>query len=267
MDGSGCEKGLTHADFWRGVAIVKTMQSPSVCRQHCVAIAARARDTRMTDVLPSPAPRKRKVDGERRAEIGRARRARTRAHILAVTFDLFGRENGLFRRIEEICAAAGVTRQTFYNHFNGMDELREALSYEVAHDFLMAVIQKLEAMPDAAERAASAIRFYLRRGAQDPRWAWSIVNISACGIIFGAETFRQAQRTVEEGMAAGVFTIADARLGRDLVLGTTLSALVTQLREETGADYGGRIAAAVLVGLGVESGMAEHLAGRPLPAI
>ena len=216
---------------------------------------------------PATAPRKRKVDGERRAEIGRARRARTRAHILAVTFDLFGRENGLFCRVEEICAAAGVTRQTFYNHFNGMDELREALSYEVAHDFLMAVIREIEKLPDVAERAATAIRFYLRRGRQDPRWAWSMVNISACGIIFGAETFRQAQRTVEEGVAAGVFTVANVGLGRDLVLGATLAALGSQLREATPDEYPSHIAQMVLVALGVDVAAATERAKRPLAAI
>jgi hypothetical protein len=36
-----------------------------------------------------------RIDLERRAEIGRERRARTRARIVAAAFDLFGDENGL----------------------------------------------------------------------------------------------------------------------------------------------------------------------------
>ena len=32
-------------------------------------------------------------------------------------------------RIEDVATAANVTRATLYNHFKGMAELREALSY------------------------------------------------------------------------------------------------------------------------------------------
>ena len=65
---------------------------------------------------------------ERRLEVGRQRRARTRANIVAAAFDLFGSEEGLFTRIEDIAAKAGVTRATFYNHFSGMAELRAAIA-------------------------------------------------------------------------------------------------------------------------------------------
>jgi AcrR family transcriptional regulator len=98
-----------------------------------------------------------KIDMKRRAEIGQQKRARTRARILAATFELYGRENGLFTRVEEICLAADVTRQTFYNHFNSMEDLREALTYEVTHDFLVAVTNAVISLPDAAERSSAAM--------------------------------------------------------------------------------------------------------------
>ena len=213
------------------------------------------------------APGKRKVDSERRAQIGRERKARTRARILAVTFDIFGHENGLYSRVEEICVAAAITRQTFYNHFTGMEELREALTWEVAHDFLMAVTASLDTMPDASQRTAAAIRYFLERGRTDSRWAWSIVNLSAGGVVFGAETYDQARRTVADGLVAGVFQLDDERIGRDLVLGATLSALFTQLREQTAEHYPSAVAQAVLQGLGCERDEAARLAALPLPLL
>ncbi|ABD26090.1 transcriptional regulator, TetR family [Novosphingobium aromaticivorans DSM 12444] len=212
-----------------------------------------------------PLSRKRKVDVERRAEIGRERRARTRARILAVTFDIFGRENGLYCRVEEVCAAAGITRQTFYNHFTGMEDLREALTWEVSHDFLVAVTASIDAMPDAARRTAAAVRYYLERGRVDPRWAWSIVNLSANGVVFGAETFAQARRTIAEGIEAGLFTVSDDRIGRDIVMGATLSALFTQLREATPDDYPRQVAGAVLAALGCDASRCAAVAALALP--
>lgn len=204
---------------------------------------------------------------ERRLEVGRQRRARTRANIVAAAFDLFGSEEGLFTRIEDIAAKAGVTRATFYNHFSGMAELREAVSYEVTHDFLEIVNATTARMPDPRERASTAIRFYLHRALQDRRWAWSMVNISANGIVFGAETHRQAELTVAEGMEAGLLHLRSSVLGRDLVLGTTLSSISTMLRGEGEADHPELVAGHILLAMGVPFDTAREIANRPLPQL
>ncbi|WP_404710153.1 TetR/AcrR family transcriptional regulator [Sphingomonas sp. MMS24-J13] len=151
---------------------------------------------------------RKQVDPERRAEIGRERRALTRAKIVAAAFDVFGDADGLYAPIEAVADRAGVTRATFYNHFAGMAELRAALTWEVTHDFLLAVTDAIAQMPDARDRSASAVRFYLRRTRIDRRWGWSMINLSAAGLIFGAETFRQAEQTVREGVEDGVFPLS-----------------------------------------------------------
>jgi len=204
---------------------------------------------------------------QHRARIGQERRARTRARIVAAAFDLFGSEEGLFVRIEDIADKAGVTRATFYNHFTGMAQLREAVSYEVTHDFLQAVNATTGALADPRERATAAIRHYLHRGCQDHRWAWSMVNISASGIVFGAETYRQAEVTVAEGIAAGLLRLPTSTLGRDLVLGTTLCAMSTMLREEMEPKYPEQVAGYILLGMGVDYDTAREIAHRPLPRI
>jgi AcrR family transcriptional regulator len=204
---------------------------------------------------------------ERRAEIGRERRARTRAKIIAAAFDLFGEENGLHSRIEDVADRAGVTRPTFYNHFSGMEELREALTHEVTHDFLVAVTRTIEELPDPRMRAVIAIRFYLHRARADRRWAWSMINMSANGIIFGAETHRQAEETVREGIEAGVLTIPSSALGRDLILGSTLAAVAGMLREDLPPDYPEAVAEHILLGLGVPQAEARDLARLSLPPL
>ena len=206
-------------------------------------------------------------DRDRRAEIGRERRARTRAKIVAAAFDLFGEENGLYSRIEDIAARAGVTRPTFYNHFTGMEELREALTREVTHDFLVSVTATIAALPDPRARAAMAIRFYLRRAQADRRWAWSMVNMSANGVIFGSETHRQAEQTVREGVEAGLLAIPSSALGRDLILGSARAAIAAMLREDLPADYPEAVAEHILLGLGVPGEDAQTFAYMPMPRL
>lgn len=210
---------------------------------------------------------KRTVNQERRAEIGRERRARTRAKIIAAAFEILGEENGLYARIEDVAEKAGVTRTTFYNHFSGMAELRDALSYEVTHEFLLQVIQISTTLPDPRDQAAIAIRYYLHRARTNPRWAWSMLNMSANGLIFGAETYRQAEQTVIDGIKAGVFPIPSSELGRDIIMGSALAAIGAMLRQKLPDDYPEAVAGFILMGLGVPYEKAHQCAHAPLPAL
>ena len=210
---------------------------------------------------------RKKVDPARRAEIGRNRRNQTRARIIAAAFEVLGDEKGLYGRIEDVATAANVTRATLYNHFKGMAELREALSYEVTHDFLTAVTEAINQMPDARDRSACAIRLYLRRAQEDRRWAWSMINLSATGYIFGAETFRAAERTVREGVESGVFHVPSVELGRDLLMGTTLAAMASIVRMDSPDANPEIVATRILFALGVSIDMANDHASRDLPPV
>lgn len=210
---------------------------------------------------------RKQVDPERRAAIGRERRTLTRAKIVAAAFDVFGDADGLYAPIETVADKAGVTRATFYNHFAGMAELRDALTWEVTHDFLLAVTATISQMPDARDRSACAVRFYLRRARIDRRWGWSMINLSAAGLIFGAETFRQAEQTVREGVEDGVFPLPSCDLGRDLLLGTTLAAMGAVVRGGAAENYPETVAQYILFGLGVPLETAQACAHRPLPSL
>ena len=213
-----------------------------------------------------PAP-KRRIDLSRRAEIGQERRARTRRQVLDTAFDLLGRENGLSTRIEEICDCANVSRGTFYNYFTGTRDLFEALSYELSHDFNSNVTDALNRLPNAAERVAAAIRFYLERALRDRKWGWAMVNVSAGGPIFGSDTHRSARQTAQEGIDSGEFDLTSAELGRDIQLGTGLAAMLTQLREPQDTDYSVQIASRVLLAMGVSRKRIAEVIAKPLPAI
>lgn len=208
-----------------------------------------------------------KHSSERRIEIGQVRRAKTRARIIAAAFELFGSQDGLQVRVEEVSQRAGITRATFYDHFTGMAELREAVTYEVTHDFLTAVNNAVSMLEDPRERAAAAIRFYLHKTREDPRWGWSMVNLSANGIIFGAETYEQAELTAIDGIKAGLLRPVSSAIARDCILGTSLAAMGSMLRGLVLPDYPEQIVEIILVSLGVDQVLAAHIAGRPLPRL
>ncbi len=213
-----------------------------------------------------PAP-KRQVDLARRAQIGQEKRIRTRKQVLDAAFGLLGRERGRVTRIEEICEAAAVSRGTFYNYFTSIEDLFAGLSDDLNHDFITAVVAIQEQMPSAAERVGVAVRLYLERALKDPKWGWAMVNLSAGGPIFGRDTYQRARRTAEEGIASGEFDLTGPTTGRDLVLGTALAAMITQLRNSPSSTYSASVARHILRGMGVAKERVEEIVGQPLPEL
>ncbi len=210
---------------------------------------------------------KKKTDLDRRAEIGRERRARTRASIIDAAFRVFGQEAGLLARIDDVAKEAGVTRATLYNHFAGMAELHEAVSYELTHDLRSAVISAATIISDPRARAATATRMFLHKARLDRSWAWSMINISSNGIIFGAETFRNALLTIQRGIDAGYFDVPDARIGRDLIMGTSLAAFGTMIRDDVPEDFPDQVVCRLLISLGLDPDTANELVSRKLPKL
>jgi len=204
---------------------------------------------------------------DRRVQLGEQRRARTRARIISSAFDLYGTEHGSQLRVEDVARSAGVTRATFYGYFNNLHELREAVAYELTHEIFARVVKTYQHMEDPAFQVACAIRFYLGKAKSDPQWALSVVNISAQGKVFGAETFHRAEENIQEGLDAGRFRLFNSALGRDIVLGTCLAAMCTIIEQDTPDIYPELVAGHVLMGLGLELEDARDVATSELPPL
>lgn len=199
------------------------------------------------------------INVERRAQIGEEKRARTRAKILETAFALIGREKGRFTMVDEVCRESGISRGTFYNYFTSIEELFEALCYELSHDFNNAVLELVAQMDSDVERVSAAIRYYLDKAITDKAWGWAMINISISGYIFGIETYRHAETTIKDGMASGSFAIKNLNLGRDMLLGATFGAMISCLRGDVDDSYPAEIASEILLGLGVSADLAAKV--------
>ena len=193
------------------------------------------------------------------------KRERTRKNMLDAAFGLIGNEKGLTVRIEEICAAADISRGTFYNYFTSLEELFEVLAIELSHDLNRALVLTFDETQSHAEGANAAIQHYLNYARRDAAWAWAMVHLSAFGPSFGAEAWDACYRSIEKGIEAGEFDVPNATVGRDLMTGTVLATVRTTLR-------GGRsqprvIAHHVLRALGVPDARAKEVVDSPLPDI
>jgi AcrR family transcriptional regulator len=195
------------------------------------------------------------------------KRERTRKAILEAAFELIGNEKGLTVRIEEICAAAHISRGTFYNYFTSLEQLFEVLAIELSHDLNRALVATWDETLSHAEGANAAIQHYLNYARRDPAWAWAMVHLSAFGPTFGTEAWEACHRSIAKGIEAGEFDVPDATVGRDLMTGTVLATVRTTLRFGSGRSQPRIVAYHLLRALGVPDARARTIADSPLPDI
>ena len=197
-----------------------------------------------------------------------AKRERTRKKILEAAFGLIGNEKGLTVRIEEICAAARVSRGTFYNYFASLEQLFEVLAIELSHDLNRALVATFdEEVRSHAEGSNAAIQHYLHYARRDPAWAWAMVHLSAFGPAFGAEAWDACSDAIAKGIEAGEFDVPNATVGRDLMTGTVLATVRTMLRSGSVESQPRVVAYHLLRALGVPDARAREVTDRPLPDI
>ena len=195
------------------------------------------------------------------------KRERTRKKILEAAFGLIGNEKGLTVRIEEICAAAHVSRGTFYNYFTSLEQLFEVLAIELSHELNRALVSTWDETRSHAEGSNAAIQHYLNYAWRDPAWAWAMLHLSAFGPTFGAEAWDACYRSIAKGIEAGEFDVPNATVGRDLMTGTVLATVRTTLRSSGGRSQPRIVAYHLLRALGVPDARAREIADSPLPDI
>ena len=220
-----------------------------------------------SDRLPPKAAAKANIDLERRAQIGAERRARSRTAILVAAFHCFGKEGGHSTRIEDICEEAGLARGTFYNHFNDIDELRYELSEDLTREFDRAVHVVFERITDPVERCAIAIRYYLHTARLNRDWGWAMVNSGVKPQVFGRTVWANSMQSVQEVIDLGRFRLKNARLGRDILMGATSTAMITLARGLADDDYPEDIARHVLISFGLDHATADAMVSSPLPPL
>ena len=139
----------------------------------------------------------------RRAEIGREKRARTRAQLVAAANSLFASQASESVTIDDVVRKAGVAKGTFYVHFDGLEALTAAVAEELVQTFDELLQPSRLSINDPALRIAFGCSSFINKALNDPRWA-----------ALSQEWRRQPRRVVSSPAAGSSKTCNSSR--RDL---------------------------------------------------
>lgn len=198
---------------------------------------------------------------ETRAEIGKRKRARTRASLMAAAMTVFARLGPEAAKIDDVIAEAGVARGTFYNYFATLDDLLVAIATAMSERFL-AESAACRGLTDPADRLACTLRRFIRQAVADPVAGGVIVRIALLAAPLGATMRKELTADLQFGLMQGRFRLPSVQAGRDLVLGLGLMGIRTVLRGDADAGHAEHVATMALRALGVAE--AAEIATRPL---
>jgi AcrR family transcriptional regulator len=178
------------------------------------------------------------------------KRQQTRTALLDAAMLVFARMGPDAAAIDDIIVEAGVSRGTFYNYFDSMEEVLVALAARLS-DQLLAQIGTVRSLPDPADRLACSVRSFIRRAATDNTWGWVIVRIALVAAPLGQTMRGFLTADIEDGIASRRFRVRSVQMAADIVLGSALMGMRSVLRGEAAEDHAEAIAQGILNAFGV----------------
>lgn len=190
-----------------------------------------------------------KIDLARRAEIGREKRARTRAQIVEAGLMLLAERPPEALTVDTIVETAGVAKGTFYYHFQSIDELVAAVGAKLADSFDELLAPSRLDEPDPIVRMSFAFTKFLEKALDEPVWARVVVR--SAQVPAGLDHIREHLKAdLAEAIAHGRLSIQNVELAADIVIGIWLQVTQGSLERRATSDLTRQALAAVLRALG-----------------
>lgn len=163
-----------------------------------------------------------KINPIRRAEIGREKRARTRAQLVAAAKSLFSRQAVESVTIDDVVKEAGVAKGTFYVHFDGLDALTVAVAEELVRSFDELLQPGRQSLTDPVLRIAFGCGAFIDKALHDPRWASLVARMAAATLVGGEIARRRLFEDLQQFSRDSQRDWASAELNLEIVVGIML---------------------------------------------
>ncbi|HKG86340.1 MAG TPA: helix-turn-helix domain-containing protein [Beijerinckiaceae bacterium] len=195
-----------------------------------------------------------RIDLARRAEIGREKRARTRAQILESGAALLAERPLEALTVDAVVEAAGVAKGTFYYHFQSMEELAAAVGEKLGESFDELLAPARLGLPDPVARMSFGLSRFLEKAIAEPAWARLVVQSAQAPTEFARSVRANLKTDLTDAKAQGRLIVQDVDLAADIVMGIWLQVMRGTLQRPVTPDLTHQALDAVLRAIGASPG-------------
>jgi AcrR family transcriptional regulator len=207
-----------------------------------------------------------KIDLAKRAEIGRAKSAKTREQLLGAARSLYAKQAIESVTVEDVVREAGVAKGTLYVHFKNIEAVQMAVADELTQTFVNLLQPRRAIFKDPIERIADGCYTFLHQATLNPKWgglvaryAWSFPTVGSVARGLLADDLRQATR--QDRIAS-----ISSDLGTAIVVGIVLQVMRSASEGNTQSSDVPFAVTAILQSLGVPRRNAAAVVKRVTPA-
>jgi AcrR family transcriptional regulator len=204
------------------------------------------------------------VNPIRRAEIGREKRARTRAKLLAAAHSLFARQAVESITVDDVVNEAGVAKGTFYVHFEDLKSLTTAVADEVVKSMDDLLQPGRLSLGEPAYRIAFGCCGFIDEAISDPEWAIVMARMTTAAPKGGEIARRHLLEDLSE-LSKGLRGRISPALSLEIVVGIMNQLLVAFGEGRLSWRDREPAVAAILRAIGVDARQAKSALAR-LPA-
>ncbi len=205
----------------------------------------------MTETMES-----RPTKEDHRVRVARAKREKMRAHLLITVKEIYhGEREGKPIVIDDVIRHAEVSRGTFYQYFNSLEEAVAECGAILTIEMTEAIFDMYDAVHDPVERVGTGFQTFLIRSLMDHNWGAFLTHI---GVLAGDNLMiHHIREDISAGVESGDFDVPSIDVAVDLLVGAKIEAIRRIVAGEADVHYIKDMAALVLRGFGVSGAKAR----------
>ncbi|MBV2205664.1 MAG: TetR/AcrR family transcriptional regulator [Pseudomonas sp.] len=204
---------------------------------------------------------------DHRVKVAAQRREKTRLKLLESALSVLYEKGPDNVVTDDFIVAAGVSRGTFYNHFDTTNDLILALASAMSDEFVAAVNDYILTCKSPLERLAAGTRLYMQMTLRFPIWGTFLSRLGARIAVRAQPIEHYITRDLTDAVDQGLIQVADVLAARDMVIGGIFYGIGTMAAEPTHADHPQHLMEAILRGLRAPEALIPSLAYGPLPTL
>jgi AcrR family transcriptional regulator len=190
-----------------------------------------------------------------------------RTRLLSSAMQLVAQKGPAATSIDDVIAAAEVSRGTFYKYYASTDALVRELAVAIANNLIQMAEPVVQSFDDPAERVSAGMRLVTGLAIDHPLAANFLVRLGWPEARGPNLLLNFVQRDLSEGIRQGRFTPMPIALALNIVTGTCLGATLSMLEPGCERDFAEQSVAAALRALGLDAASAQRIAFSPLKAV
>ena len=178
-----------------------------------------------------------------------------RAHLLQAVLNACSHDNREPAVIDDVILVAKVSRGTFYQYFDSLDQAVSELGLQLALEMTSGILSVYDVLEDPVLRTATAFQMFLLRSVVQPHWGGFIAHI---GLLRGDNLLvNKIKSDISMGVSTGDYSVASVDVAADVLMGAKIEAIRRIVSGEHDLAYIHSVAGMVLRALGVSGSKAD----------